>query len=93
MRLRILTVIVLVLAAACSQGSQAGSCIEFAREVDDLLARDVPAAELEAFIQNSEERVAKLISADPDRAEPCVTAVMEALFTAGFAELESLLEE
>jgi len=93
MKLRILMIALLLLSTGCSQGSRAGSCAEFAGEVNDLIARDVPAAELESFIQDSEERVAKLIAADPDRAEPCVTAVMEALFTAGFAELEGLLEE
>lgn len=93
MRVRILLILVLLLAAGCSQGSQASSCQEFAIEVDDLLARDASVAEIETFIQDSEERVAKLISADPDRAEPCVTAVMEAMFTAGFAELEDMLFE
>jgi hypothetical protein len=93
MKLRILMLALLLLATGCSQGSRAGSCAEFAGEVDDLLARNVPTAELEAFVQDSEERVAKLIAADPDSAEPCVTAVMEALFTTGFAELESLLQE
>ena len=93
MRLRILTLCLLLLAAACSQGSRAGSCREFAAEVDDLLARDVPAVELEAFIQDSEEHVARLMADDPGRAEPCATAVLEAMFTAGFAELESLLDE
>ncbi|MDJ0665105.1 MAG: hypothetical protein QNJ75_11125 [Acidimicrobiia bacterium] len=93
MKVRIIVLTLLLLAAGCSQGSRAGSCAEFAAEVDDLLAREVSASELEAFIQDSEERVAELMAAKPERAEPCVTAVMEAMFTIGFSELEILFEQ
>ena len=48
--------------------------------------------DLESFIEDSEEQVARLISRDPDRAGPCVEAVLGAAFAAGLAELESLLD-
>ena len=93
MRFRILALVLLLATGGCARGSQAASCDEFAAEVDALLARDAPAAEIEAFIQDSDERVARLISGDPDNAEPWVTAVLEAMFTAEFAELGELLGE
>lgn len=72
--------------------AKAESCYEYAAQIDELIAAGDVAA-LESFIEGSEEHVARLISEDPDRAQPCVESVLEAVFVAGFADLESLFEE
>jgi hypothetical protein len=80
------------LATACG-GNAAASCTEYASEVRTMIDSDVSAAELTDFIDGTQEHVAQLIANDPDHAGPCVEAVLEAAFMAGFAEIEELLDE
>lgn len=58
-----------------------------------MIDRNAPPAEIEEFIERSDEKVAKLIADDPGKADPCVTAVLEAMFVTEFANLEELLTE
>ena len=87
-----LAVLALV-AASCGDATSSSTCTEYAAEVDRLVASGASADELSSFVSDTEEHVARLISNDPDRAEPCVTAVLEAMFTGAFEDLESMFDE
>lgn len=92
-RIRIFAVVMAIVSAACSGGSAASSCAEYAGEIDDLIASGASAEELSAFIDDTEEHAARLIAADTDNAGPCVEAIMEAMFSSAFEDLESFLQE
>jgi hypothetical protein len=44
------------------------------------------------WLEDTSEHAARLIQADPDRAQPCADAIIEATFSAGFADLEAELD-
>lgn len=90
--IRYVTVLAIVFAVGACGDAKAESCYEYAGQIDELIAAGDNEA-LSSFIESSEEHVARLISDDPDRAQPCVEAVLEAVFVAGFADLEDLFEE
>ncbi len=92
-RIHIAAVSLVVLAAACGGGSSPSSCDEFAGDVRAMINREASADELNRFIEDTQEQVARLIQDDPDHAGPCVEAALEAVFVAGFAELEGLFDE
>lgn len=92
-RVRIFAVVVAIASAACSGGSAASSCVEYAGEIDDLMASGASAEDLSDFISDTEEHAARLIAADTDNAGPCVEAILEAMFSSAFEDLESYLEE
>jgi len=58
-----------------------------------MIASGASSDERSSFVSATEEHVARLISNDPDNAEPCVTAVLEAMFTGAFDDLEAMLNE
>ena len=82
-----------ILASACGGSSSPSSCTEFASDVRAMIDGQVSGEELTRFIEDTEEQVARLIAEDPDRAGPCVEAALEAVFVAGFAELEQMFDE
>ncbi len=90
--IRCATVLALVFAIGACGDAKAESCYEYAGQIDDLIAAGDNDA-LSSFIEDSEEHVARLINDDPDRAQPCADAVLEAVFVVGFADLEDLFEE
>ncbi|MGB9358873.1 MAG: hypothetical protein WCC01_09970 [Acidimicrobiia bacterium] len=92
-RVRLMLAVLALVAASCGGATSASTCTEYAAEVDRLVASGASADELSSFVSDTEEHVAQLISKDPDRAEPCVTAVLEAMFTGAFEDLESMFDE
>lgn len=48
--------------------------------------------ELNAFVEDTEQHVAKLISNDPNNAGPCADAIFEAVFTGAFDDFEEFLD-
>ena len=82
----------LALALPACSGTNADNCWEYAAEIDELIENGTP-EELSAHIEATEEHVARLMMDDPDRAQPCVEAVLEAVFVAEFADFEMLFEE
>ncbi len=90
MRLLVTIAVAVLLLSGCA--GSVDSCADYADQVGDLLSRDAPGPEIERFLENTEEQVARLIAANPEEAEACVGAVLEATFAIGFAELESLLD-
>jgi hypothetical protein len=79
----------MLLLGSCGSGSSASTCDEYAAEVRELVDSDAGPEEIERFLEETGEHVAKLITDDPDRAQPCADAVFNALFTAEFANLEA----
>ena len=78
---------------SCGGTTSSSTCAEYASEVQDMIGSGASADDLSSFVNDTEEHVARLISRDPDSAEPCVTAVLEAMFTGAFDDLESMLDE
>lgn len=91
--MRSLLVVLALVVASCGGTTSSSTCAEYSAEVESLIASGASADELSSFVSDTEEHVARLISNDPDRAEPCVTAVLEAMFTGAFDDLESMFDE
>jgi hypothetical protein len=87
-RLMLVMLTLLLAVASCGGATTAGSCAEYAEEVEALLDGGAEAEEIQAFIDDTNEHVAELIMDDPDHAQACADAVFTAIFTAGFAGLE-----
>ena len=81
------------LITGCSLFGSADSCEEYAEDVRALIETNPSAAEVERFLDETEETVARLISRNPDAAEPCVEAVFELTFIGIGADLEESLGE
>ncbi|MGB9357363.1 MAG: hypothetical protein WCC01_02295 [Acidimicrobiia bacterium] len=92
-RIRLTLVVLALVVTSCGGSTSSSTCAEYAAEVERLIASGASADELSSFVSDTEEHVAQLISKDPDRAEPCVTVVLEAMFTGAFDDLESMLDE
>ena len=50
-------------------------------------------AELSAYVDDTAETVARLISDDPDNAQACADAILEVLFTAGLEDAFTDLQD
>ncbi|MCP4307615.1 MAG: hypothetical protein GY926_21205 [bacterium] len=92
-RLRAAVIVIALVAASCGGGSSATTCLEYASEIHEMIDSGASADELTAFIDETDEHAARIISADPDKAGPCVDAILEASFSAAFDDLEELLED
>jgi hypothetical protein len=81
-----------LLAAGCSGGTDATTCAEYAADLRQVIASTTSADELEAFLDDTESDVAKLIidsRGSPD-ARFCADAILEATFTIadrGFSQI------
>jgi hypothetical protein len=91
-RLRTATAAVALLAASCGGSTSASTCLEYAGELHKTIDSGASADELTAFIDDTDEQVARIRSADPDKAGPCVDAILEASFSAAFEDLEGFFE-
>ena len=89
--MRILLIATL-LAALTGCTNSIANCDDYAAEVRSLIEDGASPERLETYLQETEEQVARLISRDPDAADACVGAVLEATCAIGFGELESLLD-
>jgi len=58
-----------------------------------MISSGASADDLTAFVSDTEEHAARLMANDPDNAGPCVEAVLEAMFTGAFDDLDSFLDE
>ena len=58
-----------------------------------MIASGASADDLSDFINDTEEHAARLIANDPDNAQPCVDAILEAMLTGAFDDLDSFLDE
>lgn len=74
---------------SCGGATSASTCAEYAAEVEQIIQSGADPEEIEQFLEDTGEHVARLITDDPDRAQPCADAVLNALFTAEFANLEA----
>jgi len=92
-RMHMVLVALALVVASCGGTTSSSTCAEYSAEVESLIASGASADELSSFVSDTEEHVARLISNDLDSAEPCVTAVLEAMFTGAFDDLESMLDE
>ncbi len=88
MRTPRLCLAIALLAAACGGGSQAATCSDYAAEIQTLLDGSTSGGDVEQFLEKTEEHVAHLMMEDPDRATPCVEAVLEATFHVGFEDFD-----
>lgn len=86
-------VVVALVSASCGGGTSSSSCTEYAAEIQDMIAVDASGEELSTFVSDTEEHAARLMANDPDNAGPCVDAILEAMFTGAFDELETLLDQ
>lgn len=74
---------VALLAAGCSGGTDATTCAEYAADLRQVIASTDNADELQAFLDDTESAVARLLidsRGSPD-ARLCADAVLEATFT------------
>ena len=92
-RIWLLLAVLALVAASCGGTTSSSTCAEYAAEIQDMIASGASADDLSSFVSDTEEHVAGLISNDLDNAEPCVTAVLEAMFTGAFDDLDSFLDE
>ena len=58
-----------------------------------MISSGASADDLSAFVSDTEEHAARLMADDPDNAGPCVEAILEAMFTGAFDDLDSILDE
>lgn len=86
-------VVLAVVAASCGGTTSSSSCAEYAAEVQDMIASGASADDLSAFASDTEEHAARLMADDPDNAGPCVDAILEAMFTGAFDDLDLFLDE
>jgi hypothetical protein len=91
---RVLTICVALTIAlsACGGPTSAGSCTEYAAQIREVMNDGIAGEELAAFVEDTSGHAARLIQSDPDAAQPCVDAILEATFSAAFEEIESLLD-
>ena len=88
-----MTVLLLIgmISSGCAS-STASNCVEYAAEVRFEMEHAENADDLMQWLEDTSEHAAKLIQADPDRAQPCADAIIEAMFSAGIMEFESELD-
>lgn len=58
-----------------------------------MITSGASADDLSTFVSDTEEHAARLMANDPDNAGPCVEAILEAMFTGAFDDLDSFLDE
>ena len=92
-RFRTATAVLVLLAASCGGGTSASTCLEYAGELHEMIDSGASADELTAFLDDTDEQVARIMSADPEKAGPCVDAILEASFSAAFEDLEGFFED
>jgi len=92
-RIRSMLVVLAVVATSCGGTTSSSSCAEYSAEVQDMISSGASADDLTAFVSDTEEHAARLMANDPDNAGPCVEAVLEAMFTGAFDDLDSFLDE
>ena len=92
-RLRNVAFVVALAAASCGGGTSATTCLEYAGELHEMIDSGASADELTSFIDETDEQVARIISADPEKAGPCVDAILEASFSAAFEDLDDFFED
>ncbi|MDX2466139.1 MAG: hypothetical protein QNL12_02405 [Acidimicrobiia bacterium] len=90
--IRLIALTVSLLAASCGGGSSSTDCTQYAAEVHGMIESGASAEELNAFVDETEEHVARMIADDPDRAGPCADAIFEAVFTGAFDEFAEMLD-
>jgi hypothetical protein len=91
-RVTVTTSLLIALISAGCASSSASNCAEYASEVRFQMEHADTAEDLMGWLQDTSEHAAKLIQADPARADSCATAILEATFSAGFAELEAEID-
>jgi len=92
-RIRSMLVVIAVVATSCGGTTSSSSCAEYAAEVQDMISSGASADDLSAFVSDTEEHAARLMADDPDNAGPCVEAIVEAMFTGAFDDMESFFDE
>jgi hypothetical protein len=88
-RARVICIALALVGASCGGAS---NCTEYAAELDDLLATTNSAQEVLDWIDDTSDDVARLILDSESDGQVCAEAILEAMFTAGFKELEAELD-
>ena len=86
-------VVLAVVATSCGGTTSSSSCTEYAAEIQDMISSGASADELSAFVSDTEEHAARLMADDIDNAGPCVEAILEAMFTGAFDDMEFVFDE
>jgi len=92
-RIRLTLVVFAVVVASCGGTTTSSSCAEYAAEIQDMISSGASADDLSSFISDTEEHAARLMANDPANAGPCVDAILEAMFTGAFDDLDSFSDE
>jgi hypothetical protein len=92
-RIRSTLIVLTLVVSSCGATTTSASCGEYAAEVQDMISSGASADDLSAFVSDTEEHAARLMADDPDNAGPCVEAILEAMFTGAFDDLDSILDE
>ena len=92
-RIRSTLIVLALVVSSCGATTTSASCAEYAAEVQDMISSGASADDLSAFVSDTEEHAARLMADDPDNAGPCVEAILEAMFTGAFDDLDSILDE
>ncbi len=90
--MRSAALLLVLVCASCNSATSSSTCTEYATEIHKMVAAGASSEELDTFIEESEEHVARMIADDPDQAGPCAEAILEALFTGAFDEIEVMLD-
>ncbi len=80
--MRSAALLLVLVCASCNSATSSSTCTEYATEIHKMVAAGA----------SSEEHVAGMIADDPDQAGPCAEAILEALFTGAFDEIEVMLD-
>ena len=91
-RLRTAVVAIALASASCGGGSSTSTCLEHAGEIHELIDSGAAAEDITTFLSDTKEHAARLIAGDPDKASPCVDAILEASFSAAFEDIAYTFE-
>lgn len=92
--LRTMTIVLALAAASCGGAtSNAATCDEYAAELAAQARGGASPEEVAEFVEETSEHVAKLIAANPEDAQACADAVIEAVLSAGLADFSEQFED
>mgnify|MGYP001811704218 CR=1 FL=1 len=82
-----MTIVVAMAGASCGGAtSSAATCDEYAAELAGQARSGASPEEVAEFVEDTSEHVANLIAANPEDAQACADAVIEAVLSTGLAD-------
>lgn len=89
-RVGVVCAAIALVCASCGGG--VSSCSDYAAELEERVAVADSAQEVLDWIDGTSDDVARLIRRSATDGQVCVEAILEAMFAAGFKELEAELD-